>query len=257
LLNAVELELFQLRLALGLEVQLAGNSALDQIQRSSLQLVGSYHGIHGTHFQGISRLIFLATTDPLDGIVITDHARQTYGTAKAWVDAQLNFRQTYLGALSRYAIVGSQAHFKTATQGDAIDGDHSRNRQVFEIVEDLVGFEVAGHQLFVRQLEVIDELGDVGADDEHVLATADDHALDRGVGLDGVDCCTQLIQGKAVEFVDGLTLEVEIQFDDAALKSLSRDGFTFVNHQLISTVWKLNSYTSDASLQQASPDIAA
>ncbi|MEG2132904.1 hypothetical protein, partial [Pseudomonas sp.] len=30
------------------------------------------------------------------------------------------------------------------------------------------------------------------------------------------------------------------QFDDAAFKSLNRDGFTFVNHQLISTIWKLN-----------------
>jgi hypothetical protein len=38
-----------------------------------------------------------------------------------------------------------------------------------------------------------------------------------------------------------LTLEVELQFDDATFKSLNRDGFTFVNHQLISTIWKLNS----------------
>ncbi|MEQ4601370.1 MAG: hypothetical protein ABN489_03240, partial [Pseudomonas amygdali] len=27
---------------------------------------------------------------------------------------------------------------------------------------------------------------------------------------------------------------------DATFKSLNRDGFTFVNHQLISTIWKLN-----------------
>ena len=32
-----------------------------------------------------------------------------------------------------------------------------------------------------------------------------------------------------------------MQFDDATFKSLNRDGFTFVNHQLISTIWKLNS----------------
>jgi hypothetical protein len=31
-----------------------------------------------------------------------------------------------------------------------------------------------------------------------------------------------------------------LQFDDATFKSLNRDGFTFVNHQLISTIWKLN-----------------
>jgi hypothetical protein len=56
---------------------------------------------------------------------------------------------------------------------------------------------------------------------------------------------TQFIEGKTVEFVDGFTLEVEFQFDDATLKSLNRDGFTFVNHQLISTVWKLIQYTSE------------
>ena len=106
--------------------------------------------------------------------------------------------------------------------------------QVFEIAEDLVGFEVGRDKFLVGQLEVVDEFGDVGADDEYVLAAADDDALDRRIGLECVDCLTQLAQGETVELVDGLTLEVEIQFDDAALKSLNRDGFTFVNHQLIS-----------------------
>ncbi|MBU2283280.1 MAG: hypothetical protein KKD27_11900, partial [Gammaproteobacteria bacterium] len=44
----------------------------------------------------------------------------------------------------------------------------------------------------------------------------------------------------------------EIQFDDAALKSLNRDGFTFVNHQLISTVWKLNVTCRTSSAQRPS-----
>src|SRR5690606_12318646 len=240
LLDGVELDLFQLGLTLRLVVQLAGDGTLDQIQSGFLELVGLDHGVDGTHFQGIGSLVLLAGGDPLDGVVGTDHARQTHGAAEAPVDAQLDFRQADLGALGGNAVVTGQAHLETATQGDAVDGDHGRNGQVFEVVEDLVGFEVAGNQLFVGQLEVVDEFGDVGADDEYVFATGDDYALDRTVGLDGIHGLTQLGQGETVELVNGLTLEVEIQFDDAALKSLNRDGFTFVNHQLISTVWKLN-----------------
>ena len=241
LLDGVELELFQLGLTLGLVVQLAGDGALDQIQRGFLELGGGDDGIDGADFQRVFSAVFLAGGDPLDGVVGTDHARQAHGAAEARVDTQFDFRQTDLGGLAHYAVVTGQAHLETATQGDAVDGDDGRHGEVFEITEDLVGFQVASHQLCVGQFEVVDEFGDIGADDEHVLATGDNHALDRTVSLDRVDGGAQLVEGKTVEFVDGLTLEVELQFDDATLKSLNRDGFTFVNHQLISTVWKLNS----------------
>ncbi len=234
LLDGVELELVQLRLTLGLVVQLAGDGALDQVQGSFLQFLRSDDGIDRVHLEGVFGTVFLAGGNPLDGVVHTDQARQTHSTAEARVDAQLDFRQADLGGGGHDAIVGSHAHLETATQGDAVDGDHGGHAQVFEIAEDLVRFEVAGNQLFIGQLEVVDELGDVGTDDEHILAAGDDHALDRSVGLDGIDSLAQIVESEAIEFIDGLTLEVEIQFDDAALKSLNRDGFTFVNHQLIS-----------------------
>jgi len=234
LLDGIELELVQFRLALGLVVQFAGDGALDQIQCSFLQLLRSDDGIDRVHLEGVFGAVLLAGGDPLDSIVHTDQARQTHGAAEARVDAQLDFRQTDLGGGGHDAIVSGHAHLETATQGDAVDGDHGGHAQVFEIVEDLVCFEVAGNQLFIGQLEVVDELGDVGADDEHILAAGDDDTLDRSVGLDGIDCLAQIVESEAIEFIDGLTLEVEIQFDDAALKSLNRDGFTFVNHQLIS-----------------------
>ncbi|MCY1503506.1 hypothetical protein D9M68_376330 [compost metagenome] len=245
LLDGVELELFQLGLALGLEVQLAGDGALDQVQGTGLQQFGSDHGVDGADFQRVLGLVLLAGGDPLDGVVGTDQARQAHGAAEARVDAQLDFRQADPGLGAHDAIVGCQAHFQAAAQGDAVDRGDGGDFQVFEGAEDLVGFEVAGHQLFIGQLEVVDEFGDIGADDEYVLAAADDHALDRSIGLDGCDCITQFVQGETVEFVDGLTLEVEFQFDDTALKSLNRDGFTFVNHQLISTVWETGLYASE------------
>src|SRR5690606_33347172 len=245
LLDSIELELFQLGLALGLEVQLAGDGALDQVQSCGLQQLGSDHGIDGADFQGVFGTVFLAGGNPLDGVIGTDDARQAHGAAEARVDTQLDFRQTNLGGGAHHAVVGCQAHFQAAAQGDAVDGGNGGDFEVFEGAEDLVGFEVAGNQFFVGQLEVVDEFGDIGADDEDVLAAADNHALDRSIGLDGCDCITQFVQGETVELVDGLTLEVEFQFDDTALKSLNRDGFTFVNHQLISTVWETGLYASE------------
>ncbi|MNJ30980.1 hypothetical protein D3C77_255980 [compost metagenome] len=240
LLDGVELELLKLRLTLGLVIELAADGALDQVQCGGLQQLRGYHGIDSADFQGVFSTVFLAGGNPLDGVVGTDDARQAHGTAKARVDTQLDFRQADLGVAGHHAEVGSQAHFQTTAQGDAVDRGNGRHGQVFEVAENPVGFQVAGDQFGLGQLEVIDKLGDIRADDEHVLATADNHAFDRGVGLDGVYGLTQFVQGKTVELVDGLTLEVELQFDDAAFKSLNRDGFTFVNHQLISTIWKLN-----------------
>ncbi|MCY1217928.1 hypothetical protein D9M72_298590 [compost metagenome] len=245
LFDGIELELFQLGLALGLEVQLAGDGALGQVQGGSLQQLGSDHGVDGADFQGVFGTVFLAGGDPLDGVIGTDDARQAHGTAEARVNAQFDFRQTDLGCGAHHAVIGCQTHFQAATQGDAVDGCNGGDFEVFEGAEDLVGFEVAGNQFFVGQPEVVDEFGDIGADDEDVLAAADNHALDRSIGLDGCDCITQFVQGETVELVDGLTLEVEFQFDDTALKSLNRDGFTFVNHQLISTVWETGLYASE------------
>src|SRR5690606_29046274 len=111
----------------------------------------------GTDLEGIGCLVFLAGSDPLDSVVGADHARQAHSTAEARVDTQFDFRQTDLGGLAHYTVVTGQAHFETAAQGDAVDGNHGRHGEVFEITENLVGFQIAGHQLFVGQFEVIDE----------------------------------------------------------------------------------------------------
>ncbi len=203
-------------------------------------MLGSDHGVDGADLQGVLGLVFLARGDPLDGVIAADQARQADGAAEARVDAQLDFRQADLGGRAHHAEVRGQAHLQAAAEGDAVDRGNGGYVQVFEVAEDLVGFEVARHQFLVGQLEVVNELGDVGTNDEHVLAAGHDHALDRCIGLDRIDCRTQLTEGETVELVDGLALEIEIQLDDAALKRLNRDGFTLVNHQLISTLlWKL------------------
>ena len=195
LFNGVQLEFFKFRLTLGLVIELAGDGALDQLEGSFLQFFRGDYGVDGADFQRVFRAVFLAGGNPLDGVVDTDQAWQTHGTAEARVDAQFDFRQTNLGLGGHDAIVSRQAHFQTATEGDAVDGRDGWHVEVFEIAEDLVGFEIASNQLGIRQLEVVDKFGDVGADDEHVLAAADDHALDRSICLDGVYGLTQFVQG--------------------------------------------------------------
>ena len=193
--DGVELELFQLRLTLGLVVQFATDGALDQVQGSCAQLVSGYHSIDGADFQGVFCAVFLAGGNPLNRVINTDQAWQTHGAAKARVDAQLDFRQADLGAVGHDPEVGCQAHFQATTQRDAIDGCDGGYIEVFKIAEDLVGFEVASNQLGIRQLEVFDEFGDVGADDEHVFTAGNDDTLDRSVGLDRIYRLTQFVQG--------------------------------------------------------------
>ncbi|MNJ78437.1 hypothetical protein D3C81_1389170 [compost metagenome] len=50
----------------------------------------------------------------------------------------------------------------------------------------------------------------------------------------------QLAQGQTVELVDGLALAIEIQFGDTVLERRNGDGFTLVNHRLISIYGSVN-----------------
>lgn len=61
LLDGIELELFQLRLALGLVVQLATDGTLDQVEGTGQQQLRGDHGVDGPHFQGIFGTVFLFT----------------------------------------------------------------------------------------------------------------------------------------------------------------------------------------------------
>src|SRR5690606_23350845 len=117
-----------------------------------------------------------------------------------------------------------------------IDGGYGGHVQVFKGIEDAVGFQVGGDQLLFGQLERLDEFGDVGTDDEHVLATGDNDAGDIAVGLDAVDGRLELGEGGLIELVDRLALQIDPQFGDAVYKDSTRDGLTFVNHQLISAL---------------------
>ncbi len=114
LFDGIELELVQLRLTLGLVIELAGNGALDQIKGGGLQLVGRYHCVHGTDLESVFRSVFLARGNPLDRVVGTNDAWQTHGAAETRVQAQLDLGQTDASAAGNDSIVCGQAHFQTA-----------------------------------------------------------------------------------------------------------------------------------------------
>ncbi|MGZ0843166.1 hypothetical protein ACXKGW_28835, partial [Klebsiella pneumoniae subsp. pneumoniae] len=78
--------------------------------------------------------------------------------------------------------------------------------QVFEVAEDLVGFEVARHQFLVGswKLSTNSVMSAPTMNTSFPLVTIT--PLDRCIGLDRIDCRTQLTEGETVELVDGLAL---------------------------------------------------
>src|SRR5690606_32551444 len=191
--------------------------AAHQVQGGITQLVVGDHGINGTCFQGRFGALVGTASNPLDGVVHADQARQAHGTAETGVDAQLGFRQADLGALGHDTEVTGQTHFQTAAQRQTVNGGHGGNVQIFEGVENAVGFQAASDQFLFGQLERLNKFGDVGADDENVLATGDDDTLDAVVGLDLLDSRLELGEGRLIELVDRLALQIKPQLGDAVL----------------------------------------
>ncbi len=92
-------------------------------------------------------------------------------------------------------------------------------------------FHDPSDKLLFGHLEVLDELGDVGADDEAVLAACDEEALHAGLRLDEVHGLAQIVEGGLVELVDGVALEVEPQLGDTSVQQGALDGLAVEFHR--------------------------
>ena len=129
------------------------------------------------------------------------------------------------------AVARRQADLEAAADADAANrGDRGR-LEVLEGGEHGVGLEDPARELGVASLEVGEELGDVGADTEDVLAARQQHAaqaLARAQLLDG-----RLQRGECygVELVDGLARQVEAQLGEAVLERQHLEGLAVVAHQ--------------------------
>ncbi|MCC2639579.1 MAG: hypothetical protein K0Q68_3298 [Moraxellaceae bacterium] len=224
LFHVVELDRLQLFLALGAPVELAIDALLHEGNRGVLQLLGSDHGIHGAVLQCHIGFLLGAGGNPLGGVVDTDHAHQAHGTAEARHDAQFHFRQADLGGGGHDAVFAGQAHFKTAAQREAVDGDDLGHFEVFESGEHLVGADAPFGDLGFATAEQRTEFGDVGADDEHALAGRDDDTLHVLARLDCFRGRAELGERGTVELVHGFVGEIEFELSDAALEERNADG---------------------------------
>ena len=204
--HGVQLELARLLGAARLVVQLAFDGVLQQLNCRVEQLLGLNHRVNGMFLERFLGLVLAAHADPLDGIVRADQTRQAYGTAEAREDTQLHFRQSDLGLGGHDTVIGGKTHLETTTQGQTVDCGHRRERQIFNVIENGVGLQVVGHQLFFRPGEKFLEFGNVCTNDEAFLGAGDNQTLDVLARLELVSGFTQFRKCQAVELVDRLAL---------------------------------------------------
>ncbi len=228
----------QLFLALGAEVDLAGQALLHQVDGGVTHVVVLDHRVHHAVLEGFFRLVLAAGGDPLNGVVHAHQARRAHGAAETGVDAQLHFREAHLGLFAHNAEFAGQAHLQAAAQGEAVDGGHFRHVQVFEGVEHFVRLAGPFGDLRFFLGEHFGEFGDVRANDEHVFRGGDDDAFHLVVAFEGLGGLAQVFQGGTVELVHGLALKVELQFGDPVVKQLYAYGVALVNHIVCSPVPK-------------------
>ena len=105
--------------------------------------------------------------------------------------------------------------------------------QVLDRREDGVRVEEPAGELLLALLEVAEELGDVGADEEDVLAARDQDPAQALAGPEVLDRLLQLADRQRVELVDRVALQVEPQLDEAAVEGKDLHGLSFVAHGLL------------------------
>ena len=203
------------------------------LQRRLAQLFGRDDGVDGMNLQRRVGLLRLAASDPFDRVVGTHQAREAHGAPEAREDAELHFRKAHLRLRSHHAVVGAQRHLEATAERDAVDRRDARKRQVLDRREHLVDLDRPLRDLFLGLQEALAELGDVGADDERILAAGNDQALDLAVGGDRGGSGAQFHDGGGVELVDRFVLAVEFQLGNVAVEPDDLDGLALIHGAVI------------------------
>ncbi len=237
--RGVELEGGDLFEPAGFPVALSRDRLLQQVQRAVAQFFGGDHRVHDAGLERHVGGILLTPGDPLDGVVGAGHAGHAHGAAPAGKDAELGLGEPDLRARRHHAVAGGQGEFQPAAEGESVDRGDGGKIEILDGAKELVHIENPRDQLIFGVLEVLDELRDVGADDEAVLAAGDQKPFDAGFRLDESQHFAQFGQGRLVEFIDGITLEVEPQLDDASGQQRALDGLAFEFHETSGTLSEL------------------
>ena len=202
-----------------------------RFRRAVAQLFGGNDRVDDAGLERHVGGVLLPTGDPLDGVVGARNAGEAHGAAPAREDAELRLGETDLRARGHDAVAGGQREFEAAAEGEAVDGSDRGEIEVLDGGEELVHVENPCDQLIFGILEIVDELGDVGADDEAVLAAGDQQPLHVGVCLDEGERLAELGECGLVEFIDGITLKVEPQLNDASVQHGALDRLAFESHE--------------------------
>ena len=237
-LDPVELQRGLLLLAARAPVELPVGRLLQHHQRRLAQVGGRGHRVDGSGLQRLLRAVLLAAGDPLDGDVGAGDARQAHGAAPAREDAELGLGQADLGLGRHHAVARGEAQLEAAAESDAVDRGDARRLEVLEHREDLLPVAQEAGDLLFAALEQRHELGDVGADDEDVLAARDQHAARRPLARaarrrprqQAGERLLQLAKRRLVQLVDGVFLEIETQFDETAVEGKDLHGLSFEGH---------------------------
>ena len=176
--DLVQLERARLRGTALLPVERARRRVPEDAERRVPEALLRNDAVHGADLQGVRRGPLLAGGDPLDGVVGPDEPREPDRPAPARKDPELRLGEADLRVVGHHAEAGREADLEAAAEGEAVDHGDRRAVEVLEVGEGPVDPGHPGGHLLGRPLEERQELGDVGSDDEDVLAARQEDALE-------------------------------------------------------------------------------
>ena len=186
-------------------------------------------------FSASGRRPLLAAGDPLDRGVGPAEAREPDGPAPAGEEAELRLGQADLRrrATSRGSSRRGTARSRRPRATPLMATTDGASRSSIAEKTASVSRSQPG-ELLLALLEVREELGDVGADAEDVLAARDE---DAAQALRGARSSATAVFSsptvERVELVDRLALQVEPQLDEAVVEGKDLHGLSFVAHGLL------------------------
>ncbi len=177
---------------------------------------GMDHLVHQADLEGFPRANVAAGEDHVERRLQPDGAGQALGAAGAGKEPELDLghREHGLRMIGRDAPGAGQRRLQAATQAPTMDGCHHREAQPLEALEQ--GMADPARGLRVSRAAPLEKLLDVGAGDEGVLFSRDEHrSADRDVRLETIEQRGELVAHTARDDVHRRARGVEGDHRDA------------------------------------------
>ena len=185
---------------------------LDPAFRRGDALVRCHDLVHEARLQRLGRRQVGALRHELQRGLDADQSRQALRAAAARQQADLDLRQTEHGlrVVGRDAIMAREADLESAAERGAVDGRRERLAAGLELAQQLLQVAAVPVNLFgaLAAVEGVDELHQVRARDERVLAGCQHRAFDRVVRRHLVDAFAEFAHELRRQHVHGAVLDV-------------------------------------------------